>query len=176
MQGRYRYQIPRKAELKTEDFSQKLASGEQLGSNVARVFFALWYLFGSLVHVKFGLTNNRIYERFGSTSLFAASRELWTTMVIPNITYFALLLAAFEMVTGVLMLSKDRYVKVGLAASVLFNMFLVQLGLGYPEIQWPGRDFLLSRVPNLLFAFLQLPLFWVHFHKSLPMLLRARLR
>jgi len=160
--------------LKTEDFSQKGTPGEQLVSNVARVFFALWYLFGSLVHVKFGLTNNRIYERFGSTSLFSASRELWTTMVMPNITFFTLLLAAFEMATGILMLSKDRYVKVGLAASVVFNIFLVQLGLGYPEIQWSGRDFLLNRVPNLLFALLQLPLFGVQFDKSLPLLLRAR--
>jgi hypothetical protein len=95
---------------------------------------------------------------------------------MPNITFFALLLAAFEMAAGILMLSKDRYAKVGLAASVVFNIFLVQLGLGYPEMQGSGRDFLLNRVPNLLFALLQLPLFWVHFDKSLPELLRTRLR
>jgi len=97
-------------------------------------------------------------------------------VVMPHIAFFALLLAAFEMAVGILILSKDRYVKIGLIASVFFNLFLVQLGLGSPEIQWSGRDFLLNRVPNLLFVFLQLPLFWVHFHKSLPMLLRARLR
>ena len=162
--------------MKTGDFSQKRTAGDQLPSNAARVFFALWYLFGSLVHAKFGLANNHIYERFGSTSLFAAYRELWTTVVMPHIAFFALLLAAFEMAVGILILSKDRYVKIGLIASVFFNLFLVQLGLGSPEIQWSGRDFLLNRVPNLLFVFLQLPLFWVHFHKSLPMLLRARLR
>jgi hypothetical protein len=43
-----------------------------------------------------------------------------------------LLLAAFEMAVGILILSKDRYVKIGLIASVLFNLFLVQLGLGSP--------------------------------------------
>jgi hypothetical protein len=95
---------------------------------------------------------------------------------MPNITFFALLLAAFEMAIGILILSKDRYVKAGLAVSVLFNIFLVQLGLGYPEIQGSGREFLLNRAPNLLFALLQLPLFWVHFDKSLPQLLRARTR
>jgi hypothetical protein len=162
--------------LKSEDFSQRRTLGEQLVSNVARVFFALWYLFGSPVHVKFGLTNNHIYERFGSTSLFPASRELWTTMVMPNITLFALLLAAFEMATGILILGKGRYVKVGLTASLLFNFFLVQLGLGYPELPWSGSDFLLNRLPNLLFALLQLPLFWLHFDRSIPELLRARLR
>lgn len=145
-------------------------------SNVARLFFALWYLIGSFIHVRFGLTNNQIYERFGSTSLFVVSRELWTSVVMPHITFFALLLAAFEMVTGILILSKGRYVKIGLTASVLFNLFLVQLGLGYPEIQLSARDFLLNRFAALLFALLQCPLFWVHFDKSLPQFLRVRLR
>ena len=152
---------------------QRITAG--IWSNVARAFFALWYLLGSLVHVKFGLTNNHIYATFGTTALFAASRNLWSFVVMPNITFFALLLAAFEMITGILILSKGRYVKIGLVASVLFNLFLVQLGLGYPEIPWSGSDFLLNRLPNLLFALLQLPLFWVHFNKSLPEFLGARL-
>ena len=65
------------------DSSQRTA-GEGIISNVARVFFALWYLLGSLVHVKFGLTNNHIYEPFGRTSLFAVSGELWTRVVRPH--------------------------------------------------------------------------------------------
>ena len=95
---------------------------------------------------------------------------------MPNITLFALLLAVFELTTGILIFSKGRYVKIGLAASVLFNLFLVQLGLGYPGIQGSGKDFLLNRLPNLLFGLLQCPLFLVHFDKSFPGLLRARLR
>jgi len=139
------------------------------------LFFALWYLLGSLVHVKFGLTNNHIYEAIGTTSLFAASRDLWISVVMPHIVFFALLLAAFELATGILMLSKGRYVNIGLTASVLFNVFLVQLGLEFPETACSGRDFLLNRLSTLLFALLQLPLFWVHFDKSFPELLRTRL-
>jgi hypothetical protein len=157
------------------DSGQK-RTGAGTWSNVARVFFALWYLLGSLVHLKFGLTNNHIYEVFGRTSLFAASRELWSSVVMPNITLLALLLAVFELATAMLILSKGRYVTLGLAASVLFNLFLMQLGLGYPEIPWSGRDFLLNRLATLLFALLQLPLFWVHFDRSLPELLRAHRR
>jgi hypothetical protein len=93
---------------------------------------------------------------------------------MPRITFFALLLATFEMTTGILILSKGRYVKVGLVASLLFNLFLVQLGLGYSEIPWSGRDFLLNRLSNVLFVLLQLPLFWVRFDESLPKFLRAR--
>ena len=142
--------------------------------DVARLFFAAWYLLGSLVHVRFGLTDNHIYETFGRTSLFAFSRELWTSLVMPHITFFALFLAAFEMVTGILILSKGRSVQAGVMASVLFNLFLVQLGLGFAEIPWSERDFLLNRMPTLLFALLQCPLLCVHFERSLPELLRAR--
>jgi hypothetical protein len=129
---------------KIGDSFQKRTVGEGIISNVARVFFALWYLLGSLVHVKFGLTNNHIYEPFGRTSLFAAFGELWTRMVMPHIAFFALLLAAFEMAVGILLLSKGRYVKIGLTASVLFNLFLVQLGLGSPEIQGVVRQIVVS--------------------------------
>jgi hypothetical protein len=149
-------------------------AGKRVAANAARVFFALWYLLGSLIHVKFGLTNHQIYELFGRTCFFAACRELWFSIVMPHITFFALLLAAFEITTGILILSKGRFVKVGLAASVLFNLFLVQLGLGWPGIQGTESDFLHNRMPTLVFALLQIPLFCVRFDKSLPELLRAR--
>jgi hypothetical protein len=71
---------------------------------------------------------------------------------MPHIALFALLLAAFEMAVGILLLSKGRYVKIGLAASVLFNLFLVQLGLGSSEIQESERNFLVNRMPTLLLA------------------------
>jgi hypothetical protein len=143
-------------------------------SNAARLFFALWYLLGSLSHVWYGLTNNHIYQIFGRTSIFAISRELWASVVIPHITFFALLLAAFEITTGILILSRGRLVWFGLTASVLFNLFLVHLGLGFPEVLWSRRDFLLNRLSCSLFAILQLPLFWVRFDLSFPGFLRAR--
>jgi hypothetical protein len=65
-------------------------------TNAARLFFALWYLLGSLSHVFYGITDNHIYEILGRTSIFAVSRELWDSVVMPHITFFALLLAVFE--------------------------------------------------------------------------------
>jgi hypothetical protein len=141
-------------------------------SNAARLFFALWYLLGSLLHVAYGLNDNHIYAIFGRTSLFPFFREAWTVVVMPHIISFALLLAVFEMITGILMLSKGRYAVAGLAASVLFNLFLVQLGLGYQEVPWSAKDILLNRTSTSLFALLQCPLFWVRFDQSLPEFLR----
>ena len=145
-------------------------------SNAARLFFALWYLCGSLSHVWYGLRNNHVYQILGLTSIFAISRELWNSVVMPHITFFALLLAAFEMATGILILSRGKLVWFGLTASMLFNLFLVQLGLGFPEVLWSGRDFVLNRLSCSVFATLQLPLFWVSFDSSFPEFLRARLR
>ena len=122
---------------------------------------------------KSSVTNKRVSD--GTALNRSGHHHLWWLSLL-SADIFALLLAAFEMATGILILSKGRYVKIGLVASVLFNLFLVQLGLGFPEIPWTGRDFLLNRLPTLLFALLQLPLFWVHFNKSPPDLLSTRLR
>jgi hypothetical protein len=170
------FKISARIKMKIRNSFHNPNPGDRIFPNVARLFFALWYLLGSLVHIKAGLTDNQVYEVFGRTSLLAASRQLWTSVIMPHITFFALLLAAFEMATGILILSKGRYVRIGLTASVVFNLFLVQLGLGYPATLWSLRDFLQNRLINLLFALLQCPLLWVHFSRSLPALLRARLR
>jgi hypothetical protein len=137
------------------------------------MFFASWYLVGSFIHAWCGLTNGRVYEVFGRTAMFAVLRELWGTVVMPHIAFFALLLAAFEMTTGILMLSKGRCVHYALIASVLFNLFLVQLGLGFPAVPWSGRDFLLNRLSCSLFAAMQVPLFWVGFSLTFLEFLRA---
>jgi hypothetical protein len=95
---------------------------------------------------------------------------------MPHITFFALALAGFEMTTGILILRKGRYVKIGLTASLLFNLFLVQSGLGYAVPAWSASDFVQNRLANLLFVVLQLPLFWIEFDKSFFSLVRGRLR
>lgn len=158
--------------MEVEPHRRQVEAG--IWSNAARVFFALWYLLGSLLHVWYGLTNNHVYEILGRTAIFSVSRTLWAAVVMPHITSFALLLAAFEMTTGILILSKGKLAWIGLAASILFNLFLVQLGLGFPEAPWSGRDFLLNRLSCSLFAILQLPLFWVRFDSSFPGFLRLR--
>jgi len=137
-------------------------------ANAARLFFAPWYLLGSLVHVWYGLTNNRVYAALGRTPVFEVTRTLWFSVVMPHITFYALLLALFEISVGILILSKGKLVWIGLAMSIVFNLFLVQLGLGFPETPWSGRDFVLNRLSCLLFAILQLPLFWVRFDLSFP--------
>ena len=73
----------------------------------------------------FGLFMPRIYQGFGDTALIPAYAAFWQHLVMPNITFFALLLASFEIIVGLLLISRGRWVKIGLVFSVLFNLFLV---------------------------------------------------
>ena len=140
--------------------------------DIIRLLIAPLYLLGWLSHVYLGLNNPEIYRPFGQTALIPAFTSFWYGVVMPQITALALLLAAFEVVVGVLLISKGRWVKIGLALSIAFNLFLVQLGLSYPAPDGLS-DFLVNRLPNLLFIVLQIPLFWGKHTRSLPAVIRG---
>jgi hypothetical protein len=144
--------------------------------NAWRVFIALWYLGGSVIHLQCALYRPEIYARFEQTPLIPAMGRIWADVLMPHITAFALLLAVFELVVVILLLSKGWAVKLGLAASLGFNLFLVLLGLGYPATPGTLQDFVLNRLSNVVFILAQLPLFWCRFDKSLPGFIRAQFR
>jgi hypothetical protein len=136
-----------------------------------RTFVALWYLLGWLSHVYLALFAPETYRVFGATALIPGAAGLWQMLVMPNIVVLAFVVAGFEILVGGLLISQGRWVKLGLGLSLLFNLFLVQLGLGYTAAS-PANDFLLNRLPNLVFIGLQVPLIWGHDDQSLPAALR----
>jgi hypothetical protein len=134
--------------------------------NAVRFFIAPWYLIGWILHAYLAVTNPGIYRAFGSTALIPAFRELWQAFIMPNIVFFALILAAFEFFVGLLIIGKWEQVKYGLVASILFNLFLVQLGLSAQGTDWVS-DVLMNRLPNLFFIAIQIPLLFSEFDRSL---------
>lgn len=141
--------------------------------NSVRLFVALWYLLGWLSHVYLGLFASETYRPLGETALIPAYIGFWQNIVMPYITAFALGLAAFEVLVGCLLISKGKWVKTGLVFSMLFNLFLVQMGLGYPAAD-PWSSFLVNRLPNLLFIALQVPLLWGRDEYSIAEVMRHR--
>lgn len=139
--------------------------------NVMRSFIALWYLLGWLSHVYLGLFAPEIYRSMGDTAIIPAYTVFWHDPVMPFISIFALMLAGFEVIVGCLLISKGKWVKIGLILSLLFNLFLVQMGLGYPTVD-PLTNFLVNRLPNLIFIALQVPLLWGWDEHSIPATLR----
>ncbi len=122
-----------------------------------RIFVSLWYLVGWMVHVYLGIFRPEIYRGFGATALIPGYAGLWQGVVMPNITLAALVLAGFEIGVGCLLVWRGKWAKVGLAFSIAFNLFLVQMGLGMPR-EGAMEDFLTNRLPNLVFIALQAPL------------------
>jgi len=143
--------------------------------NALRVFIALWYLLGWLTHVYFAVTAPATYAVFGQTALLPLLRNLWLNLIMPNIRFFALLLAAFEIAVGCLLVSKRKWVKIGLVFSLLFNLFLVVLGLGTVTAD-PWQDFVANRMANLIFIALQIPLFFWTFERSLPEVIKSKFK
>lgn len=142
---------------------------------IIRLFVAPWYLLGWLSHVYLGLVNPRIYAVFSETAIIPGYADFWNSMVMPSITFFALLLAAFEILVGCLLLSEGKWVKAGLVLSILFNLFLIQMGLGIPATGgW--QDFLSNRLPNVIFLAIQLPLLWGRDEWLIPKSLRFKRR
>lgn len=94
-------------------------------------------------------------------------------MIMPNIVFFALSLAAFELLVGLLLVGKGKQVKSGLMLSILFNLFLVQLGLSGQATDRVS-DFLINRLPNLVFVAIQTPLLFCTFDRSLLKILVSR--
>ncbi len=122
-----------------------------------RLIVAPWYLLGWLVHVYLGLFNPQIYAVFGKTAIVPGYASFWSGVVMPWITFFALILAGFEILVGFLLISEGKWVKIGVILSILFNLFLIQMGLGVPSTNgW--QDFLINRLPNLIFLLIQFPL------------------
>lgn len=127
--------------------------------NFLRGFVALWYLLDWMIHAYLALFAPSTYEVFGHTSLIPGYESFWQYLIMPRIIFFALLLAAFEITVGLLLINRGKWVKYGLVLSVAFNLFLVQMGLASPGLTgW--QDFVANRMPNLIFIALQIPLFF----------------
>ncbi len=140
--------------------------------DIDRAFIALWYLLGWVSHVYLGLFSPGMYRAFGDTALIPGYTAFWRSVMMPSISFFAVLLAVFEITVGALLISKGKWVKYGLVCSLLFNLFLVQMGLSYMTSD-PWSGFLVNRLPNIIFIVLQIPLLWGKYEQSLPHIIRG---
>ena len=143
--------------------------------NVIRLLIALLYLFGGILHIYLALVHPGIYSNFGSTAWLPAYGVVWHYVVMPNILFFAVALAAFEWAVGILLIGNGVQVKYALVASILFNLFLMQLGLSVQAADW-FSDLLMNRLPNLIFIAVQVPLLFCAFERPLTVIIPTLFR
>lgn len=115
----------------------------------------LFYLVGGpLIHLYFLNFNRQVYIGMADTA-WLPYRTAWTGIVVPFLVPWITLLVIFEVVAGLLMLS--RYPKIAIRGQLLgiaFNLFLVPF--------WGGS----LNISNLLMAALHGLLFWVEYQRE----------
>ncbi|MFB6172609.1 MAG: hypothetical protein ABEJ23_08745 [Haloarculaceae archaeon] len=100
---------------------------------LARAAFGLTYLGGAVVHLVYWASNRAVYGELTEFVLFDWYRDLWTDLVLPNLGLLLPVLAAFELLLGVGVLSRGRIARVALAVGALFNVALAPLGFWWPS-------------------------------------------
>jgi hypothetical protein len=109
-------------------------AGQRLPGRVARVgrlAFGVMFAGGAAVHVAIVVTGTETYRHFADTAFIPFVRQAWLSVFMPHAALFGLLLAAFELAVGLLILAGARKTTIGLVAAVAFHLGLMLFGWGF---------------------------------------------
>jgi hypothetical protein len=129
--------------------------------NAGRIFIGLFFLvmaFG--VHGYFIVANPQGYLDFANDFSLSIFRDLAVTIVEVSPIGFGVLMLVFETAVGLLILSKGRYVDVGLIAGIVFLVGIAPWGM--------------ITLPNLILALAMTYLVAQEFHVSGMTVISAR--
>jgi hypothetical protein len=105
--------------------------------NAGRIFLGLFFLVMAIgVNGSFTFTNPQAYVEYASGALIPLYRDLALTIVELNPVLFGLLLMAFEIAMGLLLLHKRKSIKVGLIGTMAFLIGVAPLSV--IQIPWLG--------------------------------------
>lgn len=104
---------------------------------VGRIFLGFFYLAMALgVNGAFVLAAPHFYVQYGSEALLPVYRVFATRVIAWNPVLFGLLLMVFETAMGVCILSRGRYVKIGLIGTIFFLCAILPVSL--LQVPWLG--------------------------------------
>ena len=98
---------------------------------VARLAFGGLFTGGSLVHVAIVVTGTETYRHFANTAFLPVVKQAWLSVFMAHAALLGLLLAAFELTVGLLILAGGRKTTLGLLAAVAFHLGLMLFGWGF---------------------------------------------
>jgi hypothetical protein len=108
----------------------------------------LFIVFGAMVNAIYLVVDRDSYAVFADPSPFAFVRDTWESVVVPDLTFFILLLILAEATAGALILSGGRRTQVGLMALIGFH--IGQLAFG--GVLWVWAPLMLVALTLLLRA------------------------
>ena len=95
-----------------------------------RIVFGFFFLAMALgVNVPLTLTNVDSYGVYGSNAFFGLYRWAFREIVALNPMFWAVLLIVYETSVGLLMLSRNRSVQLGVIGGILFVLVITPLGI-----------------------------------------------
>jgi hypothetical protein len=96
-----------------------------------RLFIAFWYIpLGVALHGAVVTTgDSTAYNYFGEGTYLPVYRYFFMEIVPQNVVFWATLAMLFELLLGVLILSKGTPVKIGLLLSAVFQLLLAPTGV-----------------------------------------------
>ena len=105
--------------------------------NAGRIFLGFFFLIMAIgVNGSFTFTNPQAYVEYASGALIPLYRDIAVTVVEWNPVLFGLLLMAFEIAMGLLLLHKGISVKIGLIGTMIFLIGIAPLST--LQIPWLG--------------------------------------
>jgi hypothetical protein len=98
--------------------------------NAGRLFLGLFFLVMAIgVNGSFTFTNPQGYVEYASGALIPFYRDISLTVVELNPVLFGLLLVGFEIAMGLLLLHKQKSVRIGLISTIVFLIGIAPLSL-----------------------------------------------
>ncbi len=130
--------------------------------NAARIFLGFFFLAMAIgVNIVTVIVNPQSYLAMGSNALIPFYRSVFSNIIAINPVLFVLPVAAFQIACALLMLGKQKSVKLGLIGGILFLVAITPLGL--------------ESLPNLILAFAMALLLRHAFDKSFYEMLPEKL-
>jgi predicted membrane protein len=124
-----------------------------------RAFVASLFLVSWPVHIYLVFFNTEIYRRVGETALIPVFSNFWANSIMHHVTIFALSIMCLQVLIGCLLISRGKWVKIGLVSSILFCLIALLMGSGYQTPNLAAR-LLVNYLPFFLITVLQLPFLW----------------
>jgi len=100
-------------------------------ARMGRLVFGVMFTGGAAIHVAIVLTGTEAYRHFADTAFIPFVKQAWLSVFMPHAALLGLLLAAFELAVGLLILAGARKTVLGLVAAVAFHLGLMLFGRGF---------------------------------------------
>ncbi|UCE12217.1 MAG: hypothetical protein JSV04_08420 [Candidatus Heimdallarchaeota archaeon] len=95
--------------------------------NIGRISLGIFYLVAAVVNLIHTIHNTHyLWSVCLENVLFSFYKDILEQIVIPNEKLIILMVVVFEFIVGVLILSKDVFVKIGLILATLWVLFVAQ--------------------------------------------------